>query len=664
MKYRREIDGLRAVAVLPVILFHAGFTVFSGGYVGVDVFFVISGFLITTILLGELEAGDYSIARFYERRARRILPALFLVLACASVAAWAIMLPSQLDEFGRSLISVVLFVSNVFFWKESDYFAPAAELSPLLHTWSLAVEEQFYIVFPIMLALVWRFGRRSAFWLVAAMSVASLLMAQWASVAKPTANFFLIPTRAWELGAGSICAFLLHGRAPRPSAALSTLGLALVAVPIFVYDATTPFPSVWALAPVGGTALIILFGAAGTPVGRLLSTAPFVGIGLISYSAYLWHQPLFAFARLSSTVAPSLQVMGGLALLTLVLAWASWRFVEQPFRRGPASLLPTRAQIFGASALAGVALAMVGGYNVATDGRLEAWKAAHPDRAATYALIEAAGKISNRYLDDGGCRFNVQGMDATAAERAIACAKANGPGVAVIGDSHGIDFFNGMDMAYSGRFLMGITSPGCRPAEPKPGYVAECPYDAFATFVAANPQVFSDVIFTQSGSHLMTDGSESADDLLDEIPETAPAPANLKIERGEIERALGYLDRLAAAGPQVIWLGPRLEPRIGLNFILRGGCAYPYALREGQAAMFGKVDAEIAAAARQADATPGRVAYVSQIDALGFDMGQDFMTCDRVYWRDGDHWSAEGAKRFVGRLLAGPRPAIAQALHG
>lgn len=252
MKYRREIDGLRAVAVLPVILFHAGFTVFSGGYVGVDVFFVISGFLITTILLGELEAGDYSIARFYERRARRILPALFLVLACASVAAWAIMLPSQLDEFGRSLISVVLFVSNVFFWKESDYFAPAAELSPLLHTWSLAVEEQFYIVFPIVLALVWRFGRRSAFWLVAAMSVASLLMAQWASTAKPTANFFLIPTRAWELGAGSICAFLLHGRAPRPNAPLSTLGLALVVVPIFVYDAATPFPSVWALAPVGG----------------------------------------------------------------------------------------------------------------------------------------------------------------------------------------------------------------------------------------------------------------------------------------------------------------------------------------------------------------------------------------------------------------------------
>ena len=212
MHYRQEIDGLRAVAVIPVVLFHAGFEIFSGGYVGVDVFFVISGYLITSILIRELEQGEFSLVRFYERRARRILPALFFMMLVCIPFAWAWMTPSQIEDFGRSLVAVSLFASNILFWRKIDYFAPAAEENPLLHTWSLAVEEQYYMFFPLFLLLAWRFGRTRVFYMIAAIAAASLLFANGAGATMPVANFYLAPTRAWELLAGSLCAFIHFGR--------------------------------------------------------------------------------------------------------------------------------------------------------------------------------------------------------------------------------------------------------------------------------------------------------------------------------------------------------------------------------------------------------------------------------------------------------------------
>lgn len=360
MIYRREIDGLRAVAVVPVILFHAGLTVFSGGYVGVDIFFVISGYLITSILIGELEQGNFSIARFYERRARRILPALFFVMLCCIPFAWMWMLPSELKGFSQSLVAVTLFASNMLFWGEENYFSPAAELKPLLHTWSLVVEEQYYVLFPVLLLLLWRFGRNRAFWAIAGMAAVSLLLSEWGWRHKPSANFYLAPTRAWELLAGSLCAFWLTGRAQRTNNWLSLLGLALIVFAIFRFDDATPFPSVYALVPVVGTALIILFGGAGTWAAELLGTRGFVGIGLISYSAYLWHQPLFAFARIRILPKPEQSLMLALAALSLVLAHFSWRYIEKPFRKGQASILPTRRAVFAASGIAIILFMAVG----------------------------------------------------------------------------------------------------------------------------------------------------------------------------------------------------------------------------------------------------------------------------------------------------------------
>ena len=210
MRYRKEIDGLRALAVIPVILYHAGFNWFSGGYIGVDIFFVISGYLITSIIIKEQDAGTFSLANFYERRIRRILPALFFVLLVTLPFAWLWLLPHELKDFGKSLAAVILFASNFLFWKESDYFAADAELIPLLHTWSLAVEEQFYVFFPIIMMLFWVLGKRKLVAIFSVIGLLSLGLTEWGWRNFAEANFFLIPTRAWELMIGSLVAFYLY----------------------------------------------------------------------------------------------------------------------------------------------------------------------------------------------------------------------------------------------------------------------------------------------------------------------------------------------------------------------------------------------------------------------------------------------------------------------
>lgn len=370
MRYRPEVDGLRAVAVIPVILFHAGFRAFAGGYVGVDVFFVVSGYLITSILLPELEQGRFSLATFYERRARRILPALFLVVCATLPFAYLWLSPRDLENFAQSVTAVATFSSNVLFWRESGYFDTEADLKPLLHTWSLAVEEQYYIFYPLFLALVWRFGKKWIVGLLVLVTVASLGMAQWGAYNEPSAAFFLLPTRGWEILLGAFCAFFLKDRqsapaAHAPSQILSALGLTGIIASVFLYDGTTPFPSVFTLLPTVGTVLLILFAQPGTLSHRLLSLRPVVWVGLISYSAYLWHQPLLAFAKYRSFGEPPRALIAGLCLLTFPLAYLSWRFVETPFRRK--NVIGRRfVAVFSVAAL--ITLGVIGVAGDLTDG--------------------------------------------------------------------------------------------------------------------------------------------------------------------------------------------------------------------------------------------------------------------------------------------------------
>lgn len=338
MEYRREIDGLRAIAVLPVVLFHVGFEVFRGGFVGVDVFFVISGYLITKNMLTELEEGTFSIFKFYERRARRILPALFLVLLVSVPLAWTLLRPAELVNFSKSLISVVCFASNIFFSKDVGYFETSAELKPLLHTWSLSVEEQYYIFFPIILIFLFKSGRRSVLQVLWALFLLSFVIAEVSVFTSPGGSFFSISTRAWEILSGALLVFyprFLREDVPSKKANefFGWFGLALILFSVLFYDKNIPFPSHYSLAPTLGASLVILFAGRGTFVGRFLGSRVFVLPGLCSYSIYLWHQPVFAFFR-HFQLHDALPSRFYLVLFVLVISLLSWIFVEKPFRSG------------------------------------------------------------------------------------------------------------------------------------------------------------------------------------------------------------------------------------------------------------------------------------------------------------------------------------------
>jgi len=355
MKYRQEIDGLRSVAVFPVILYHAHLSVFPGGFIGVDIFFVISGYLITSLLVRDLEAGNFSIKNFYERRARRILPALFVVMAATYPIALLWMFPLELNDYVQSIVATTLFSSNVLFWLESGYFAQEAELKPLLHTWSLAVEEQYYILFPPLLALLWRAPRK---WIVIGLAFIAAAIVSFACAmiyvqTRPDAVFYLLPFRAWELLAGALVAILLHRKSIPSNSGLSALGLVMIGCG-FIFASDQLWPSYIALLPVIGTTLIIVFASPVRGVGRLLSLPIVVGVGLISYSAYLWHQPILAFMRLRSLHELSTAENIAAVVVTFLLAILTWRFVERPFRtyRDGLPIVSTKAITTVATAVA------------------------------------------------------------------------------------------------------------------------------------------------------------------------------------------------------------------------------------------------------------------------------------------------------------------------
>ena len=360
MDYRPEVDGLRAVAVIAVVFFHAGIKFFSGGYIGVDIFFVISGYLITSLILEDLKEKKFKLVEFYERRARRILPALFLVMFICIPFSWSWMPLDTFKEFSQSLLAVSLFGSNILFWRQkSHYFNPAVDEKPLLHTWSLAIEEQYYLIFPIFLLLTWGFGRNKIFWIIVIFAVISLMLSEWGWRFYGRANFFLTPTRAWELLVGSIVAFVINKHGLQKNNVLSILGLSAIGYSLLIFDQFTPFPSFYALMPVLGTAIILVFTTKETFVGKLLSSKLFVGIGLISYSVYLWHQPLLAFAHIKLGEKPSEHVIYALVMASIIFGYLSWKLIEKPFRNKE---LFNRNIIFIASSLGITLFSLIGIY--------------------------------------------------------------------------------------------------------------------------------------------------------------------------------------------------------------------------------------------------------------------------------------------------------------
>lgn len=456
--YRRDIDGLRAVAVLAVLLYHFGIGPLRGGFVGVDVFFVISGFLITGIIVREVETGTFSILHFYERRLRRIVPALLVVIAASLLAGYILLLPAHFAGLGESSISAALGWANLYFFATTDYFGQSADRLPLLHTWSLGVEEQFYLAVPALLLFAARSTafRRAA---IISLGLTAAVSFVWSSSTVQAGNadaaFYLPHLRAWELALGSLLAFVppLHGRVKSEAAAW--LGAGLICYSLVTTTAGEGFPGVAALAPCLGAALLIWPRAEGSTIGRMLSLRPMVFVGKISYSLYLWHWPILVFYLYFSS-GDEIGRLDQLALMTasFAMAWLSWRFVELPTRNWRP--LPLSKTYFAATAGIGMIICC-GGVIVLTEGMYSRL----PTEARAAASYLAYKQPPN---PQGLTCFITSGIgDADAFDDQCLAAKSEAANVLVIGDSHANHLMAGLRATYPTVNFMEATASGCKP---------------------------------------------------------------------------------------------------------------------------------------------------------------------------------------------------------
>jgi peptidoglycan/LPS O-acetylase OafA/YrhL len=456
MTYRPDIDGLRAVAILPVLLFHAGLAGFSGGFVGVDVFFVISGYVIALSLLPDLHARQFSIWRFYARRIRRIFPALFVTVAVTGIFAYLLFLPSFFLDFSKSLLAASVFTSNLYFWKASGYFAAEAVFRPLLHTWSLSVEEQYYLFMPVAMWVIFRFlGKRWLLFLSPAIMV-SLALSIYATWVAPTANFYILPTRAWELLIGAALALgsIPVVRTRWLAEAIGVLGLAMIGYAIFSFDDTTSFPGLNALFPCLGTALLIYVGKAKVaPLATsFLSLKPLVWIGLISYSLYLVHWPIVSFVRYQSLEQPTLAQALVIVAASFALAYLSWRFVEQPFRRPNPALTQPRLLAGGVVAIA--LFAAIGVVGIVSKG--------FPGRAGGFVEEKVAG---HEHWHPGKCFLSDNPDYRKWSAEDCTLTNGSGPEALLWGDSFAAHYIPGIE-ANAGHIpakVLVYTAAGCPP---------------------------------------------------------------------------------------------------------------------------------------------------------------------------------------------------------
>ncbi|WP_018998418.1 acyltransferase family protein [Hirschia maritima] len=473
MNYRPEIDGLRTIAVIPVLFFHFGINSFSGGFTGVDIFFVISGFLITSIITHEMDNQKFSFANFYRRRALRILPPLALVVVATFIAAWFLMLPAEVEELGRTTIATTLFGSNIYFFKAYNYFSILAESNPLLHTWSLAVEEQFYFVTPILLWLICfikplaKFRAHIIAFCVAVSFMLSLWLINWSS----EAAFYLLPARFWELGIGSLIALYAWDK-NFPGKLKNTagiIGVGLLAYSIFMLDKTDMFPGLNAIYAIVGTALIIVAGLKSW-TGLVLSQKPMVFIGKISYSLYLWHWPVLIFYKLFF-LKTELNTLDAVILtaVSIVLAYLSWKYWEQPFRN-LRKLSSFRILSFTSAGL--IASVVVGMGVLTIDGRWRTFDARVHELTELSLNYTGSQVYTNQFrprhqscfvTDSSKAEFNK-----TSLEECLT-SKTDNPSLVLIGDSHSAHLTGPLQQHLPEYEILPLQASGCKPLWPLQG---------------------------------------------------------------------------------------------------------------------------------------------------------------------------------------------------
>ncbi len=560
LSYRAEIDGLRAIAVVSVVLYHAklvlfGRNWFEGGFIGVDIFFVISGYLITRIILSELHSrGSFSFLNFYERRARRILPMLLAVVVTAFAYGFLTLLPSEIRELSLSSLFSIFFTSNFFFFEiTTEYGAESSFLKPMLHTWSLGVEEQFYLVFPILAIVAFKFFNKHFLTIIVGLSLLSLQFSELMEVWNSDLNFYLPFSRFWELAVGSILAYReLNYRTSDEGIATKLLpifGLYLITYSILFFDEKTPHPSINTLVPIVGVALIIGFASADELVGKVLGSKPLVWVGLISYSAYLWHFPIFAFYRIekgSLSNFDKFEVIIGTAVISVF----GYFLIEKPFRKK----IKTKTFVVvltSVSTLLIVCLSYVG----FSKGFEKLWvDYSQKNKVNAYLLIRDTQTRWPYHLDRK-CIFNVIKQPSYDLGERISSCRAQSEGVIyVMGDSHAINLFN--MFGYSNQFstVVGSTQGSCRPHGCRKNIPNQ--YNYFKEKILPLVKSKDTIIFHQSGSYLMADrnGLNDSQRTFDE------GSGSIDVEN--IIKVGNFLNEIAnKVEAKVIWLGPFLEYR-------------------------------------------------------------------------------------------------------
>lgn len=666
--YRPDVDGLRAVAVAAVVVFHAFSSVLPGGFVGVDIFFAISGYLISQHIIETLDQGRFSLVDFYARRIKRIYPALIIVLIASLAAGLVLMASGELARLARDALASVAFVANIYFYMTQDYFSQGASASALLHLWSLGVEEQYYIIWPVALFLLWRFAsRRVATLAIVAAILLSLASSIYLSRTHATAAFYLPVTRFWELLFGSTLAWAEFHRARKHGASasggaqqgvaklglspplrdlLSFAGLALIVASLVLFDPKTAFPSWRAALPAGGATLIIAAGPQAWLNRRVLSLKPFVYIGLISYPLYLWHWPLLVFVRLLSSGAPTTPMLLAAIALAFVLSAMTFNFIEAPARFSrPARRYPVRVASGLFAVMMGIGLSS---YAISRDNGL-------PDRFPDASF----GVQQEGWTFTGECKKAFPGSDFC-----MMPASNGRPEVALLGDSHANHYYEGLQSALSagGTGLFAVGSGNCPPFYGVDihlgGYVKHCAalFDGVLDYVIKSPDIHS-VILSSYAISSITGGFDYDTGgyirLVAAAGERAGRPGNgsgnnLDVYLAGLERTL---TRLTAAGKNVVFVldtpeldfDPNTCVRRPLQISVRSPCAVPRAKVEHRLT---GTQARILAVLDKFPAVKvfNPVPLLCDANNCYARQGGEFLYADR------DHLSADGS-RYIGKWL-------------
>ncbi|QJR79316.1 acyltransferase [Alteromonas pelagimontana] len=640
MKYRSEIDGLRALAILPVVWMHAGLPGVSGGYLGVDVFFVISGFLITSIITTEIQQNSFSLLTFYERRARRILPALVAVIfATSAVIPVITVAPKTLLDYGASVVSVVVFASNFFFWQTSGYFGSASELSPMLHTWSLAVEEQYYIFFPLLAMLVLPQGKRLFIALLIVILLVSITLAQIMAVTAPIPNFYLLPSRAWELMAGALASFLITSNGvknvkPLLANLLALAGMLMVMLSYLTFTPNTPHPSMLTAVPVAGVVLMLLFARQYNLAATILSVKAFTFIGLMSYSLYLWHQPVLALAKIYYGEHLSTSAKVGLIVLTFGVSALCWKYVESPFRN---KQVYSRRRIFSLSA---VSLSVVLLAGLLYQQNVSVRKLFQPHDMYRYELLQVAGEShSHQDMYEQACKFWSPEFSPAFIARFKECAKRFDQGIMILGGSHGMDLYNAVARNSENPFVVSVSRGSCRAHKynGNPKDIPHCQYEDFKTFAQEYAENLSTVVYTQTPDRLFAHNdmfSSNSTEVLGEY----------------IDQIVSYLDTLQKSYDlNVIMIGmlpPIKVPPFYWDYNVPLEQQAKSNVSANAVALVKTVDTLLRSKLAAKDIT-----YVTKMDAFALNLPDDLIIDGNITYSDNRHLSTKGEEIFGKRLM-------------